>query len=499
MNIQQKGENSSEEITLNHTVRFLMGRPLWGATILVHSNENELQSYQALLSCATIKLLKREDLDNVKPEIWEHIAKLGVLTWSCISLEHQKDAMLAQKLVESYMATCCFISEDRKKIHSTYLSEPILAEAACVVNYHLICKGVAYARYQTDSILRSKQSTDVGDLGEVFGALLLLFVNNNLRFGKNFQKATKLRCDLLLKWNITNNAFFVVALKDLLKAFSCPVDQFVNSCTEEHKEIKAMLETGKLMFNHYISVTKKVLTDERKILLKCFERGCALRLINNFTGADLLLPVCFTNTKQEIKFGALLVQIKCYSTKIVDNAVFGRKLAPSFVFPPQLKSTTSIGLVLPLGTGDWAINEKKCFVNNKGTDILKYEHRPELLKAVNDALSNNNLQKNNKRCKTKQDILNVIKTEPKAKEAINKLVTRPFVNFSPQRNRLEELVTKFFGDNALQDINFAIQKDVEYAKHIMPINGANTTCSVSYIQEETINSNSNSNSNNNSK
>ena len=236
----------------------------------------------------------------------------------------------------------------------------------------------SFAPLITASILRNQQITNIDNIGGVFSALLLLRVNNKLRFAVSFKQTHTFNQEFY-DWDIDNDALFLVLLKDLLRAFSCPMDEF-KSEAEEHEEINQMLQNGKLMFNHYVAVSKKSLidaSDNRSLIKKCFEAGCALRLIENVIGADLLLPVCFTNTQKQIDFGALLVQMTCNGSKINDNETFGRKLASSFVFPPALQQTTSIGLVLPFAKIEqWQNYEQKCFVNNVsvGQDgVLTYE------------------------------------------------------------------------------------------------------------------------------
>ena len=139
-------------------IQFSIGRRLFSSLISVNTDLKELLrlAYQKLLS-------DTNDPNN------KYLAILNQLTPFSIRPREKR----SEQLVESNMATIISISEFRTSLTYTYLNEPILACAALHAIFHTnqLTEAMKFFRDIT-----TEGITDVGQIGEVIGSLLLIIV-----------------------------------------------------------------------------------------------------------------------------------------------------------------------------------------------------------------------------------------------------------------------------------------------------------------------------------
>ena len=267
------------------------GRPLWTAK-LPDGNIEELQEF------ARRKLIgDSKDIEaSYRQDVAAMVCRLGLFLSPAVSI--------ASTLVADHMATVLAYDKHRELMLVSYISEPVLAFGAKKQwNDRKLCPLLKSIR---TALFRG--IVNEGALGEISAMILLLKSMDVLEAG----------------WGWGEVHEFIEKLAEVVKTF-------------ENNEIKEkeicdvicdMIPTdSKLNFTHFIQWFGNFKQSDILFLLK---RRAACILPRNQYGADLLIPF-FVRDRQEIKFGAILVQVKnCLGAS--DPRDVGVKLFASYVF-----------------------------------------------------------------------------------------------------------------------------------------------------------------------
>ena len=223
--------------------------------------------------------------------------------------------LLSTKTIESLiahsLAYCSFVSQDRRTIKCTFLSEPVVAEVA---KDFFKKKGSDLQPFQTLKQHFLTNHLNIGDIGETVTQIICLkafdsLVDNQKIYFNNF----------------ANNPVF---LKDFLLYFwpEAAFDNFPQQYC--------------LFFNHFIELEEQITL---AILTKGLRRCCAFKLKKNCKGADLAIPLFDIAEGFGAKVsGILWIQIK---TKEVDTLKkieksLGTKLCSNYILGNQKAKTS---------------------------------------------------------------------------------------------------------------------------------------------------------------
>eukprot|EP01119_Soliformovum_irregulare_P025768 TRINITY_DN962_c0_g1_i2.p1 TRINITY_DN962_c0_g1~~TRINITY_DN962_c0_g1_i2.p1 ORF type:complete len:800 (-),score=95.97 TRINITY_DN962_c0_g1_i2:1265-3664(-) len=267
---------SADENNLPAEKALRLGRPLWNS--LYKSGLSELIETAGIkLRCGQEwKYLAGEDIENA------HIALLG----SRFALEVAPKSKIASSLVANNMATLLFVSETRESIYATYISEPVLAEAAAK-EMEDVERRVASLNHLIRSIFIG--DINAGAVGELTARLLL-------------QSAYD-RCIHQLKDQRKNSDS--VRAKPILYSDNTLITLhqfFTKMCGDE--KIKLSFPKAFVCFTHWIMIT---VDPDQEMLRRGWNRRLAFILKANNEGTDLFIP--FKNSNEKT-IRVLAVQVK---------------------------------------------------------------------------------------------------------------------------------------------------------------------------------------------
>jgi hypothetical protein len=234
------------------------------------------------------------------------------------------------------MATVYACDKERESVLVSYISEPILAFGA-MKQWSIRGLGPLLKSVRTALI---RGLVNEGTLGEISAMILLLKSMDELM-------------DAGLGWRSVQAFLENLALVKKNKI----------------KEVRGMIpKKSKLNFNHFIQWFGNFKHSDLCFLLK---RRAASMLQRNQDGADLLIPF-FTEDGEEIKYGAILVQVKnCVQAS--DTKDVGMKLSASYVFKQWDEEEQNIPLIrVVLELGLVRSNKKpKSFPMANSVDLVK--------------------------------------------------------------------------------------------------------------------------------
>jgi hypothetical protein len=283
-----------------------LGRPLWTTRF----QDRRIVFLQKFALLKLLKQTKFESDHNYKPS---HRQNMAVLLCR-LGLFLSPVASISSSLVADHMATVYACDQKREAMLVSYYSEPILAFGATM----------QWNKYGLRPLLKSLRTALIrgivseGTLGEISAMILLLKSMDELDVGLEWSSVL----DFLGKLVVVNKDF--------------------------KEELGGLIPKGsQLNFNHFVQWFGKFNPGDICQLLR---RRAACILQRNQDGADLLIPF-FYNDGEDVKFGAILIQVKnCLQTSDVKDV--GRKLFASFVFKHWEEEQQNIPLfrlVLELG------------------------------------------------------------------------------------------------------------------------------------------------------
>jgi hypothetical protein len=223
-------------------------------------------------------------------------------------------ASITSSLVADHMATVHACDKARESMLVSYISEPILAFGAMKQwNKRGLCPLLHSIR---SALIRG--IVNEGTLGEITAMILLLKSMDELDAG--------------LAWSNVHD--FLEKLVSMEKSI-------------QEELVELIPKESELNFNHFVQWFAKFDPSDLRVLLK---RRAACILQRNQDGADLLIPF-FVRGGENIKFGAILVQVK-NRLQPSDAKDVGTKLFASSVFKHWDEEERNIPLfrvVLELG------------------------------------------------------------------------------------------------------------------------------------------------------
>ncbi|KZZ88587.1 hypothetical protein AAP_04910 [Ascosphaera apis ARSEF 7405] len=246
---------------------FKLGRPLWGAFL---DNGASLRVTQDL---ARTKLGPADDDDFPL-----------VLMAHRISIQ-ASDYALADFLVSRCMRYIFYINPSRSLLWTHYASEPILAFQAARAMRTPARRLQALQRLV---LAHSRGSVDLGDVGEMIAAIILLWTMDSFMEKSDFPSS--------------------VAVHRFLEALlGTEVAKKMHISIQPNSSLVNIWENGKIYFNH---VCRSLYHDSRSfpstLLRQAYRRGAAVFFPRNFAGADIGIPVALPGNK----FTAILIQVK---------------------------------------------------------------------------------------------------------------------------------------------------------------------------------------------
>ena len=259
-----------------------MGRPLWYA----HYQAEYLASVPRSSTDALLKVLKfaqqklfllTEKENNVAAQLALFLCRLPISVSPTESM--------ADTLVASNMAYCQYISQERDRMFSSYLSEPILAAAAAKVLQEDILAANAVT-ILSQSFAYGKIS--VGFFGELVAAFIILGAYDEACLA---QSVTHLHSVPLKIWIKTmfGSSFWSNAMETLAQEFG--------------KNEEDILPDGVVVFNHIVRLTEPMGTDD---IRRSIQRMNAIWGWSYQKAFDFCIPVALSNGN----LAAVFVQVK---------------------------------------------------------------------------------------------------------------------------------------------------------------------------------------------
>ena len=269
-----------------------MGRPLW------HSQ------YQAALSTAPIINESKNAIKSVLKLAEEKLffytgndliaAKLALFL-SRLPFTVSPSEIIADTMMASNMAYCLYVSQQRDRLFSSYLSEPILAAAAAKVlreNYKAIDAAVVLA----NSFVYGK--VNAGHMGEFVAGLILLGAYDESCLGQNLSPLQSVKLQSWMK------ALFGSALwSDAWKQFSA------NSFLKEEE----CFGDGIVCYNHIVRLKKSM---KMKDIHRAIHRMYGIWGMPSQEAFDFCLPIVLNDGG----VAGIYVQVKNCKVAFSDSA-----------------------------------------------------------------------------------------------------------------------------------------------------------------------------------
>ena len=321
---------------------FLLGRPLWQSRFTVFKRK-----YETLLNFAETKLL-----------YGSHNATLSRTACSLFMLRFGFEPIAGecQEFVANHLALMTHIDRDDKGVPiatSTYLSEPILAEAAARLmngfghnNHYLTAKVVAEVK---KSIISNQLvQPSVGDRGEVVAFALLGLTLDVLKGEEIAQNSSRMgtyqkdKRQMYQAGDPRLNMSNKVCLSNFLRAVG------VNSTS-----IPSVAD------QYYVNFTHAVRLETEVTLSHCYQavfRRLAFYVSAGAQSVDLVVIAWkgATQDKGHLMFCPIRVQVKCLkkTMSVQSSNILLHNMSPMQKCQPYLKDTElEVGIIMVVGTG----------------------------------------------------------------------------------------------------------------------------------------------------
>ena len=353
-NVMQSYRNKTlfEFITKRDPVKeiFYMGRPLWGAyhdaitkmdLKKVEEEKGEKAEEEAhIIRLAKAKLILANDWKSAKDKQCASFAVLCAST-SLLSLVSIVKQELWAEMVARYMATLAYVDDKCDVMFLTYVSEPILAEAACYYMANKVILNELLTNLHQQLTTTAVQS--LGHLGEFVAEVILLSAKNDAASELNKQyKLDHRRFESTFSMYVTvenflvalvgQNGFFLLSKK--FKNLENDPYEFKKT-TQEKSSLKKSLPFNKeflkgiIAFSHFLHQEDDITPDG--FVMNLLGRCAAARLKNNSYYYDLIIPVVVGK-----ELGAIAIQVKNVVHTTSD------KKAISQMTPENLEKLTNI-------------------------------------------------------------------------------------------------------------------------------------------------------------
>lgn len=265
INIFPKGSekrlpDGSNEATLS---LFRYGRPLWGARIESGESLYELME------------LARQKLDGQEP-----LLSTALLSYS-LNFYIVNNTM-AEELVSGWLRYILYVNEGRDLLRTTQPSEPILAHTSASM---MLDPATRLSVVQQFVCACFEGSVNVGDIGEMVAAIVLLFT---------FDEALYMDAQYLPA---------AVSVKSFLDALlGSQIADVVINCADTNAEMRTICSKGEIFCNHFMKLEDPPC---KKTLQIAFQHGVGIILPDNFPGADIVVPI-----RVSAKVSFLGIQVK---------------------------------------------------------------------------------------------------------------------------------------------------------------------------------------------
>ena len=321
---------------------FSKGRPLWSACYF------QRPQFRAMIDIHHAIKFAMKKLANMEAPILES-SFFGALACLCIrfGIWGVLDHSYASTLLSSHMATALHFGDDRLRMFTHYVPEPILSEAACQLIYSTgsdisnCPRGTEHASklvkvFEDFELCVISGLVDAGSIGELVGRIVLSLAYDSLHID-DIEHSMESEGTA-----VTDHVLFsdAVALKEFLDVLlpEHNRDRYkgifgVDCFDENHEACKTLIGSGQVAFTTFEMVDSNSELDiSQEFLSNAYDHRFAYIGLRNQASCDLIIPVRYVRDSCTL-YTALVVQVKNYEeTRSSQTGRFtdaGEKLFPA--------------------------------------------------------------------------------------------------------------------------------------------------------------------------
>ena len=357
--VDSKEKPTSEE----YLKLFCAGRPRWGSFVKsIKDVASDTELIAKLVELATQLLTKIPVLDDSENRLLSVLApehnqqenkasfsvKPNMVACFACRFAIEPRSKISSILAKHCLASITDISPNREYLETSYMSEPVLAEASATYtsnpdNMKEVLKHVQASFSPNTSLLEAPR----GDTGEMCVAALLGFMMDSIRMDKKSKYMS-----------------VPVPLSSLLGKFKCWDEP-------AQKETQHLVDEWEVNFTHFYRPYWTPTKDDLHVL---WCRRCAYYVPAGHKGLDLLMPIRNTKTAE---YGTIRVQVKNYKNKITqsERKEILTKLWPQNCAPYRKDEPFTVGLLITTGEIEEGValynlsNRKLKFSRYGGTSV----------------------------------------------------------------------------------------------------------------------------------
>lgn len=315
---------------------FRLGRPLWGG-----------------------RIESGQDLTGISELAMQKISGQGAVYWLAL-LSYRinyyvASNVLAEELVSGWLRYILYINKTRDMLRTIQPTEPILADSASRMMLDPSTRLSVIQQFVTSSF---EGTVNIGDLGELVVAMLLLFAFDEARYqvGGNWPAA--------------------VALPDFIgMLLGKEMRSKIKACVTSDQEMDKIWTKGTIFCNHFVRLQYP---PDEETLQAGFNRGVGFFTPEKFTGADLLIPIKIAGSRMTF----FAFQVKNRKRDKLSNHLRNE-------LGGELKeAATEIGLNRPYIGMAMALRQEKSSVGEGQVEILQPKIAAHVTRSSTSAIGN---------------------------------------------------------------------------------------------------------------
>lgn len=272
------------------TYLYTLGRPLWAARLrAIEKQKRDNSAEWYIRAFATSKVMTVPEANTKGLLEIRHLALFSYrINFNVVPVYD-----IAEELTSNYMRYIYGVDESRVFVQTHQPSEPILALTSQEQMTESSSTRAEVVKAFYINIMKS--TINLGDLGEIAAALVLLFA---------FDKAEQSGRPRPIKVST-----FLSTL------FSNDIAIAIRERAMDRDGLRAIWEEGVVFFNHFFRLD---IDPDEYVLRMAFYRGCAIFPRAGYKGCDIIIPVFLPNKN---KMTYILVQVKnrAQDTSITDG------------------------------------------------------------------------------------------------------------------------------------------------------------------------------------
>ena len=353
IDLYNKPVDSNENAMSEYLELFCAGRPRWGSFVKskLKNGVSDEKCIETLVELASQLLTKSPDLEDREDQELSIIApqhsqqpmkssfsvKPNMVACFACRFGIGPRSKISSILAKHCLATITDISPDREYVQTSYMSEPVLAEASATYTRSPdkmteVLNHVKASFSPDTSLLEAPR----GDTGEMCVAALLGFMMDSIRMENKSQYMS-----------------VPVPLSSLLEKFDCWDGQ-------ARKQTQDLVDEWEVNFTHFYRLYWTPTKDDLPVL---WRRRLAYYVPAGHRGLDQLMPI---RNKKTGEYGTIRVQVKNYKNKITqsERSDILTKLWPQNCAPYRNDEPFTVGLLITSGEIDEGVSLYRV-ANNK--------------------------------------------------------------------------------------------------------------------------------------